>query len=374
MRMRRVFNGLHWALWLFLLALLPITSLPWVSKVGGSSMVAPASGAVLFLFVILWFIPYLLRNGRLPVQVLPLLGFVGVVILSSAAAFFLPIPPFRDLSLLSSEVKALLTLGVGVLFFVTAATWVDNEWKLRLSFRVINWSGLILILWALVQSYFWWKQNHYPQWMWDFQEIFSVGRLYEFRTTGFALEPSWLAHQLNMLYLPLWLAATIRGETAHAHRLWKISFENLLLVLGVVVLYLSLSRVGLLAFLVMIALLVLVINLKAIEIVQNRISRSHPAQDHFYRLKRVSISIGLALVLLLFYAGLLLGVGYSLSKVDYRMARLFDAAIFTRYFFHQVCQQPGHCGTHRFLAGWLGGIQCLPSFGRWAWQCRLLLR
>ena len=247
----RLFNE---SLWFLLFLMLPLTSLPLMAKIKVSSMVAPPSALILFLLVLFWLIPYLLKSGRLPIQSLPLVGLGLVGLISSLVAFFSPVPPFRENRLLQGEIEAFITLAIGICFFLTVSVWAQSRQKLQFALRIINWTGLVILLWSLVQAYFWRKLGHYPQWMWDIQSIFSSGRLFETRVTGLAFEPSWFAHQLNMLYLPFWLAATVTGGTAHAHRLWKISLENILLLLGAFVLFISLSRVGLLAFLMMAAL------------------------------------------------------------------------------------------------------------------------
>lgn len=336
---RQIYRSLQWLLWACLFGLLPLTSAPLVSRAAGSSSVAPASGLALFLLAAIWFLPYILKRGRIPCQSLPLLAFAAAAIISSAAAFFLPFSPFRDFNVLRSELKALVTLAVGVMFFIMVSTWAVDEGRLRFALRIINWSGLVMLLWSFAQAYSWRKMGGYPQWMWDIQEFFTVGRLYEFRVTGLALEPSWLAHQLNMFYLPLWMAATILGETVHRYKLWKISLENVLLGLGVVVLYTSLSRVGLLAFLLMVAFLFLVLNLKMIRWVQRRIASRKTGTAFTLRIRQVAVTFGLMLVLLLVYAALLLGVGYVMSKVDYRMARLFDLTLLKESSFIKFANQ-----------------------------------
>lgn len=326
-------------LWLLFFLLLPLSSFPWVSKAVGLSSVAPASGAVALVLAAVWLIPYLVRRGCLPIQALPLLGFALAAVISSTAAFFLLMPSFRDFDIFRSEAKALVTLLVGVLFFILAAAWAVDERKLRFALGFINLGGLTIIGWSFAQAYFWKTQGGYPQWMWDIQEMFSVGRLYEFRVTGLALEPSWLAHQLNMLYLPFWLAATVQGQSAHPFRAWKFSLENFLLVGGLAVLYLSLSRVGLLAFLFMAAFYFLTLNLKLIGWAQKRIAGESRSAGPPARFRRWAIGLGLMLALAAFYAALLLGTGYILSKVDYRMARLFDIAVIREKSFIRYANQ-----------------------------------
>lgn len=336
---KRIYHSTQWGLWFLLFFLLPLTSFPLVSTAAGSSSVAPASGAAALVLAMVWFFPYVARRGRLPFQSLPLLGFVAAAGVSSALAFFIVMPSFRDFTIFRSEIKALITLLVGVLFFLLVSAWAVDERKLRFALGCLNISGLIVIGWSFAQAYFWKTQGHYPQWMWDIQEMFTVGRLYEFRVTGLALEPSWLAHQLNMLYLPFWLAATIQGESAHPHRLWKFSLENFLLAGGLAVLYLSLSRVGLLAFLSMAAFYILVLNLRLIGWVQKRIAGQDQGDSLAGRFRRGAIGLGLMLALLAFYATLLLGIGYVLSNVDYRMARLFDIAIIKEASFIKYANQ-----------------------------------
>jgi len=51
------------------------------------------------ILIILWLIPYLLNNGKLPREILPLLGFILACLFSITAAWFLYIPTFKDVGL-----------------------------------------------------------------------------------------------------------------------------------------------------------------------------------------------------------------------------------------------------------------------------------
>ena len=106
----------------------------------------------------------------------------------------------------------------------------------------------------------------------QFKVRLSARVLYRQRVTGFALEPSWLAHQLNMLYLPFWISASVTGYSSHSFRLRKISFENILLIGGVLALGLTLSRVGFAAFLFMAALAFTRVHPKLVSAIQDWIS------------------------------------------------------------------------------------------------------
>ncbi len=337
---RRLVHSIPWVLAALLAICLPFTSFPLVSRLIGSSMVAPLSLLPLLALLFAWFVPYLFRSGSLPYQVTPLLGFSLVSLASAAGAFFLPFPPYKSANLPHSEVEALATLVVGICFYLVAAAWPRQPKHLYFLLRWINWSGVLVLGWALFQAAVWQWQRNYPDWMWEFQGAVSTSLLlYVDRVNGFAYEPSWLAHQLNMLYLPLWLSAVVHGFTAHRLRLWKIHMEHLLLVGGLAALVLSVSRIGWLTFLVMAAYLILLLSLRLVRWLQERLERAGSSAER--RVKRIRRWFPLAggLVLILVYAGLLFGAAYGLSRFDARMQRLFDfTALREKSFFHYANQ------------------------------------
>ena len=322
---KRLLVTLQWIAAGMLGLFLPFTSFPLVARLTGSSMVAPLSILPLGALVLLWLVPFVLRSGRFAPQVKPLLAFALVGLISSAAAFFLTVPSYKDASLLSSEVKAISTLVIGLLFYLVVASWANSTDRLCFLLRWINWSGVIVIGWSLVQALTWYRLHGHPEWMWNFQgQMVTSLLLYGQRASGFAYEPSWLAHQLNMLYLPVWLAAAVSGFSAHRFRLWKVRFEHLLLLGGIAVLVLSVSRIGMLTFLMMVAFLILILNIRLIRWLQERLTRHIQPGDRRLFLTRRWIAAGSIAVLLVVYAGLLFGAAYGLSQYDARMKRLFD--------------------------------------------------
>ncbi len=87
---------LSWkAAWLLLIILLPFTSLPLLQRLAGADMVAPASVIPLLWLVIAWFLPYILRGGRLPRQIMPLLAFLLVAFHGFGGCFIYQYPPFE---------------------------------------------------------------------------------------------------------------------------------------------------------------------------------------------------------------------------------------------------------------------------------------
>ena len=147
----------------------------------------------------------------------------------------------------------------------------------------------------------------------QFQALISVTRVGRTRMTGFASEPSWLAHMLNLVFLAYWLAATVTRTSVHKWRLWRFSFENLLLVGGVIVLVGTYSRGGLAAFMLVIGFLFILLNLRLIHWLTRR--------TEGVRRRLLGILSGAGLVLI--YAGLLVGGVFVLSKVDPRMEDVF---------------------------------------------------
>lgn len=319
----RWMKWLEAAIWVMVILLLPLTSFPPVQRLVRSELVAPASIIPLVFLILIWFIPFLVRRGRLPRQSLPLLGFLGISFIASAAAFLTAVPSFYDYSILKREFQAFVTLGVGLTFYFVCASWPNTPGRLRLTLQVINIAGLLVIIWSLVQAGFWYGHGHYPGYLNQFQTLFSLKGLYAGRVTGFAYEPSWLAHQLNLVFLAFWMAATFRRFSVYRFRLLGLSMENLLLMGGVIVLFLSFSRVGWLACLLGVAYLLVRINWWLVQRIQARLLHRFTAKPSRLRLMKTGVSLGVSLAFLLGYAVAVLGLAVVGSKFDSRIANLF---------------------------------------------------
>jgi hypothetical protein len=313
------------AAWLLLIFLLPFTSLPLLQRLSGADMVSPASAIPLVWLVVAWFLPYVLKRGRLPRQNMPLFAFLLVAVIVSAAAFFINIPPLKGKSVLSREFQALLTLLIGMAFYLVVSNWPRTEKRLRLSFQALNFTGLLIIMWSLVQAFFWFSRHSFPAFLYQVQGMFSLNTFFDYRVTGFAFEPSWLAHMLNMAFLPVWLSATVNRSSVHRFHLWKISFENLLLVGGAAVLFLSYSRVGWLAFVLTVAYLLVKGTLWLARRLQAAILSRIQTHSPWRWLLRSGLWVGILVSFLVIYTGGVLGLAYLGSKVDYRLQHLFQA-------------------------------------------------
>lgn len=299
--------------WAALVALLPVTTLPFIYQRTGQ-MVAPPSALILLALLAGGALPFVRRGGRLPKIGLPLYAFALAAVASTVLAFFLPLPMFKEESLLREALSGLLTLGMGLAFYLVTSVLAADEDRLRLTLRVINWSGLVVLLWAAFQAFIWFTRGGYPDWMDRIQGLWSPGLLFAKRVNSFAMEPSWLAHQLNMLYLPFWLAATLRRTSAQRFRLLGLTLENGLLLGGLAALWMTYSRIGLLAFGLVAVYLFARANVWLAGWVRRR---------WLPRVHRV-LAAGLVFVVL---AGVYAGAAYAgvrtMMRVDDRMEALF---------------------------------------------------
>lgn len=311
-------------LWAVLILLLPVSSSPFIAKLTGAQSVASPSILIFLVLVLIWLIPYLFRGEILPKVVIPVLVFVALALIASLLSLFYDIPTFRQIPGVRAMGSDILTLVIGALIYVVASSWAGSEEDLHYLFKLINWSAAALILWGGIQAYFAFSVGEYPAWMEQFQRsVSSSGLLYPRRITGFAFEPSWLAHQLNMLYLPWWLAAAVTGTTVHRWKAGFLTVERLLLVAGLAMLFLTFSRVGWLTVLVLAAYLILWVNIRLIKNAQLRILSSI-ASPSTARAGRILIPIALTLAMLAVYTGLLFAAGSAMTRLDKRMATLFD--------------------------------------------------
>jgi hypothetical protein len=133
------------------------------------------------------------------------------------------------------------------------------------------------------------------------------------RVGGFAYEPSWLAHQLNIVYIPFWFAASITGYSS-IRKLRKLSMENVLLVGAIIALVFSFSRVGLLALALMAAYALWRLHLYGISWIQRKYNLTLSSWA------RIFIAIGLLVV----YGAILLAILTIMGRIDSRFARLLD--------------------------------------------------
>jgi hypothetical protein len=312
--------------------LLPVTTQPMLSRLMGYSLVAPPSIILIALVGIVWLPYYLIRGGRFPAETRPFIAFILAALLSSLTAFFLKFPVYQNFTALDAEKEALLTFMIAIGVYFLFSLWFRTIKRLNFAAMSVNVSGLILVVWCLAQLYvILVRGGEYPGWMVRIQFFVSTRSLLDHvfltRVGGFAYEPSWVAHQLNIVYIPFWFAASITGYSS-IRKLGKLSMENLLLAGAIVALVFSFSRVGLLALAMMTAYALWRFHLRGISWFQEE-----------YNLKLSAWMRALMVIgLLVFYAVMLLAIIMLMGQFDKRFARLLSLEDIPLSFFEMAAR------------------------------------
>jgi len=308
-------------LWASLLVLVPISSFPPLAGIAGGSgsVVAPLAAVPALLLLGLWVVPQWLKGDRLPPWSGPLFAFVGIAILASAGSVFLDLYPFLGQDGIGRSVRALATLVVGLTFYFTSAAYPTTEARLRASMRWLAVGAVGMLLWSTVQAALSPGDAQIPWQLRDFHRLFSVRDLNPDRVTGFAYEPSWLANQLVVLYLPLWLGAVLAGSSAFRKIRGRFPIEAFLLGWGLLILVLTKSRIGILSAMTVAAIL----GAAATWRLGRRLRFPRGRGEIAGRGRGRTFSIGVRLALLVVLVGVLVGGVYLLGRFDPRVARVF---------------------------------------------------
>ena len=250
-------------LWGLVLLTLPVTSFRYFPLLGKHTYVRPLAFYPLFALYLI----FIIRLWRKEIKfvpsgsLLPLLLFLLFALFASAAGALQAPLPLRGQSYWGRVLRAFLTLGIGLAFFLAAIQMHRSMDDLRVSLRWL-YAGLFLtFLWVGVQAI----ALHTPllskAQVSTWQEVFSMRGLTKVRrVSGFAFEASWLAGQIATLYLP-WLFASLLVHFRLTKNAW---LEPLWLVGALAVLFLSFSRGGLLIAFLAAGVTVLVSGKKAI--------------------------------------------------------------------------------------------------------------
>lgn len=309
-------DRLAWTAWVLVLLTVPITSSPWVAPISGGTPVAPLAGLPLAALLALWLLPMVLRGGRLPRLTLPLAGFAAVALGSSALALFRPTPAFPGASVLGREVRALATLGVGLGFYLCAAGVPQSAAALRRSLRWLYAGAAFAFLWGTYQAGIAHLNFPITAGVRGLHRLFVMRDMSYTRVTGLTYEPSWFADQLVLLYLPLWIASVWTGFSVGPRRR-GLTVEWILLGWGALLLFLSISRIGMLSAFALAAVLMW----RAGGALARRLAvrMGTPADPRGMRRRAAAVRLGLLAVL-----GLaLLGLAVGAAQLDQRVRRVF---------------------------------------------------
>jgi hypothetical protein len=316
-------------LWAIALICLPVTTFPLFSSLTGA-LVAPLSILPFFLLLLLWFIPLVLHKDNLPKEAIPLGVFVLVAILSCAAAYFIYIPGFKGRFVPGQEIRALFTLFIGVTFYLVTTSWIRSTEKLKNTWKYLTIGGMITITWAGLQAFF--ILNHaeqYPAWLDQVQSWFVVispaFSARHGRVNGLTYEASWFAHQMVLVYLPLWLAATYHKTSAFKFRFLHLTLENVLLILGLGAFFLSSPRIGLISFFLMVIYFFFRLNLgfhrKIVDYIYKQKFIQHSSS---FFTQKTSIEVFISFVMISMYLLIFAGIFFLASQRDWRLSILVN--------------------------------------------------
>lgn len=326
-----VYQLLIKVLWFLLLVGLPLTSFPVFNRLTGA-IVAPFSVIPLLLLLLVWLVPFLISKGKFPAEVTLILYFVLVTLIVSAAAFFLDGFFTRGQNFFDRGIRAFVTLGIGLSFYLLFAAYAQSSSAIRLILVFVYIGGALLILWTgleVILLRIYGSARALPGWFSNIRSALAVQApsvLVINRATGFAYEPSWFVRQFNLILFPLWLSAVYQRKSLLKFRIWKIQIEDFLFLGGVIIFGFSSPRVGLLAFIASLAYLVLLIMRSLHQKITHWYvhRRKNPPKNSF--LVRFILAVLMLIIVIGTAAGALLGYIRFASRWDYRFQLMLDNA------------------------------------------------
>jgi O-antigen ligase len=230
---------------MFLIAL-PVTSFPYLPEaIGGAALVRPLSLYPLLFLLVTATIPRLF-TGPIPRTIQVLLPFILIALASSLLSTQRGIEPMLGVSVTARTLRALLTLGIGCAFYLTAALLPSTLAELRASLRWLYTGFAIALLWGSLQAgYVLSFNSEYYKLLNRLQGYISTRKIFTNRVSGMTYEPNWFAEQISFLLIPWLLASVLSGESVFRWR-WKwVTIEWFLLLWSVAVLIFTFSRAGL---------------------------------------------------------------------------------------------------------------------------------
>lgn len=239
------FQKLSRILWGAALLTLPVTSFRWFPFLGEGTLVRPLALYPLALLLPLLLIQFwrgkIKLNGSgalIPLGVLVLFIFAA----TSFGALIDPLP-LRGQIYSGRAIRALATLLIGIIFFISAVWMNQDEEDFRFTVRWL-FAGLCLDLaWSSLQAVTFYTGLLNKEMVTHWQLAFSMRELVRTnRISGLAYEPAWLAGQLATTFIPFLFAAILTN-----FRITRLKWlEPVLLAFSLLVLLATYSRGGLL--------------------------------------------------------------------------------------------------------------------------------
>lgn len=245
--------------WALFLVTLPITSFPYFpSGLGGSTLVRPLALYPLVVLFMIAVIPRLIK-GSVPRTILPLLAFVLVALASSAFAFLRGIDPILGVTVMDRVLRTLISLALGVAFYLAVALIPNSKKDLRFTLRWIYAGFAVALIWGSLQAIYVLKfQSAYFQLLRQIQRYISIRKLFPTRISGMTYEPNWFAEQIVFLLLPCLFTAVFSGYSVFRWRWRWLTVELFMLIWASGVLLFTFSRSGMILLAVQLFLIFLI--------------------------------------------------------------------------------------------------------------------
>lgn len=232
-------------LWAAALLTVPVTSFRWFPFLGEGTLVRP-----LALYPLALLLPLLLIQAwRKKINLhwsgafVALGTFVLFVFAATGFGALIDPIPLRGQEYFGRAIRSLVTLLIGLVFFICAVWMNRDERDLRFSAQWIL-AGLCLDLaWSGLQAATFYTGLLEKEMVTHWQLFFSMRELVRTnRISGLAYEPAWLAGQLATIFIPFLFSATLTN-----FRVTRLKWlEPVLLTLSLLVLLATYSRGGLL--------------------------------------------------------------------------------------------------------------------------------
>lgn len=239
-------NKLMHILWGAALLTLPVTSFRWFPLLGEGTLVRPLAMYPLALLLPLLLIQCWRGEAKLNWvgAMIPLGTLVLFIFAVTSFGTLIDPLPLRGQIYSGRAIRALATLFIGIVFFISAAWMNKDEEDFRFTIRWL-FAGLCLDLaWSSLQAVTFYTGLLNKEMVTHWQLAFSMRELIRTnRISGLAYEPAWLAGQFATIFIPFLFAAMLTN-----FRITRLKWlEPILLALCLLVLLATYSRGGLLS-------------------------------------------------------------------------------------------------------------------------------
>jgi len=232
-------------LWGATLLTVPVTSFRWFPFLGEGTFVRPLALYPLAVLIPLLLIQWLRGKTKLnwAGALIPLGALTLFIVAVTSFGVLIDPIPLRGQTYSGRSIRALVTLFIGIAFFISAVWMNKDEDDFRFTVRWLL-AGLCLDLaWSGLQAVTFYTGLLNKEMVTHWQLAFSMRELVRTnRISGLAYEPAWLAGQLATTFIPFLFAAVLTN-----FRISRLKWlEPVLLGLSLLVVLATYSRGGLL--------------------------------------------------------------------------------------------------------------------------------